>query len=495
MLPIRYAIASLLTWSVAIIPLQAQQPPICEDRLPEAIATVRHRQTPRATWGILIEPLTPRNPPLYRHNPQQYLLPASNAKLLTTAAALQRLGPDYRVRTSVYLTDTTSDPPQTKDSSTAGRELHLVGRGDPSLTTDSLRELAQQVAQAGVTSVDRLILHDSVFGGDAINPNWDWEDVQAGYGAPVNSTILDRNEIPFILHPQQVGQPLRVEWERSIDRRRWRLENRSRTVPPDQPEWLSIGRDLTSPTIRIAGQLIEGSPAEPVSVAVVDPATAFLQQFRNVLTAEGIAVAESRVVETPMQIRGREIAAVDSPTVAELVDRVNGVSDNLYAEVLLRWLGTTLPDDGTSAAQRGIRVVEDSLISLGIDRHSFVLNDGSGLSRLNWVSPQALVQTLQAMARSPYAEIYRNSLPTSSLAENTAVISAKTGTLTGVSALSGYLNHSRYGTLVFSIIVNNADDTTAEQRSRINDILLLLTRLHPCAESHESSSIEPSIDP
>lgn len=499
---IRAAIATVAVWSVAVVPLKAQPVSLCEDRLSQAIDAVRQRHSPRASWGILIEPLA-SNRQIYSENAQQYLLPASNAKLLTTAAALQRLGGDYRVRTSVYITETPPTGNRRKETQDLGQELHVIGRGDPSLTEDSLMQLARQVADAGVESVDRLVLHDSDFGGDAINPNWDWEDVRAGYGAPVNSAIVDRNEIPFILHPRGLGQPLRVEWERSRDRGIWTLDNRSRTVSPDTPEWLSVGRDFHSRTIHIEGQLIEGSPAETVSVAVVDPATVFLQQFRQALAANQIAVGESVVVEEPMRVRGREIAALRSPTVAELVDRVNGVSDNLYAEVLLRWLGTTAPNDGTSAARRGLQVVEDTLASLGVAPDSYVLNDGSGLSRLNWVSPEALVDTLQAMARSPYADLYRRSLPVagesgtlrSRLLESPAVIYAKTGTLTGVSALSGYLDRPSYGTLVFSIIVNNSDETTARARSHIDEILLLLARSRPCLESNDKSAIEASIDP
>ncbi|MBP0004697.1 MAG: D-alanyl-D-alanine carboxypeptidase/D-alanyl-D-alanine-endopeptidase [Cyanobacteria bacterium SBC] len=475
----KYTLAAIATLGIWKSPAFAQIAPICEGQLAREIETIRHNHSERASWGIFIETLSQQE--IYRENARQYFIPASNAKLLTTAAALQRLGAEYRVRTSIYRTET---------------GLHVTGRGDPSLTGESLAQLVRLIAETGLQQVDRLVLDDSYFGGEAINPNWDWEDVQAGYGAPVNSAILDRNEIPFILHPQGLGQPLRVEWERSIDRGRWNVENRSVTVAENAPEWLSVGRDLHSSTVRVSGQLIEGSPPEPVSVAVVNPTEQFLQQLQQALTTEGISIGESIAVTESIPVKGAEIAVLLSPTVGELVDRTNRVSDNLYAEVLLRWLGTTRADDGTSAARRGVFVVEEALRELGVDPASFALNDGSGLSRLNWVSPESLVQTLQGMARSPHARLYRNSLPVASesgtlqsrLSGSPYRVQAKTGTLTGVSALSGYLEHPRYGTLVFSIIVNNSDRSTTEQRRSIDEIVLLLTRLQPCQGYDETQS-------
>lgn len=465
----------------------AQEEPgtICESELASAIDGIRLNHAPGARWGILVQSLE-GDRTLYRQEAQQYFLPASNVKLLTTAAALTHLGPDYRVRTSVYRTET---------------GLQIVGRGDPTLTSEDLEELAQQVAAAGLTYVGELWLDASYFPGEAVNPRWQWEDVQVGYGAPANSAIVDRNEIPFILHPQAVGEPLRVEWEREDDQvpGRWWLENRSRTVAAGESEWLRLSRSFREPIITIEGELLAGSNPAPVSVAQVYPNEAFLEQFSRQLQAQGVQVGRRRLTTRPESVKGVEIAGVDSPSLGSLVERTNRVSDNLYAEVLLRWLGVTasrdlLSEDDSSgrppsAAQRGLRVLSQVLGQLGVDEELFEVNDGSGLSRVNWVSPQALVQTLQGMARSPQGSLYRASLPVAGesgtlrhrLGDSPVAIQAKTGTIAGVSALSGYLEHREYGTLTFSIMVNQSTRSVSEQREAIDDMVRLLTRVRPCS--------------
>ncbi|NMG61187.1 D-alanyl-D-alanine carboxypeptidase/D-alanyl-D-alanine-endopeptidase, partial [Geitlerinema sp. P-1104] len=364
-----------------------------------------------------------------------------------------------------------------------------------------LETLAQQVAAAGLTHVGELWLDASYFPGEAINPRWQWQDVQAGYGAPANSAIVDRNEIPFTLHPQAVGEPLRVEWEREEDGSpgRWWLDNQSRTVAAEESEWLRLSRSFREPIITIEGDLVAGSDPAPVSVAQVYPNEAFLELFSRQLQAQGLQVGRRRLTTLPESVKGGEIAGVDSPSVGSLVERTNRVSDNLYAEVLLRWLGVTASSEllseedssgrTLSAAERGLQMVSQVLGQLGVDEELFEANDGSGLSRVNWVSPQALVQTLQGMARSPHGSLYRASLPVAGesgtlrnrLGDSPVAIQAKTGTIAGVSALSGYLEHPEYGTLTFSIMVNQSTRSAAEQRGAIDDIVRVLTQVHSCS--------------
>jgi len=127
---------------------------------------INRPQFRRARWGILVEPLAAdaTKPPLYSHDAQRYFIPASNVKLLTTAAALLQLGANYQIRTSVYQVGTNS--------------LRVVGRGDPSLTVAQLTDLAQQLKRQGIKNVQELIVDDGYFQGDLINLTWDWQDVQ-----------------------------------------------------------------------------------------------------------------------------------------------------------------------------------------------------------------------------------------------------------------------------------------------------------------------------
>ncbi len=448
----------------------------CVDRLEGEIAAIQNRYTlsGRERWGILATTL---NPPqiLYRQNDRQYFIPASNSKLLTTAAALHRLGGEFRIRTSVY---------QTTDG------LRVVGRGDPSIGRTQLDRLAQQIAATGIRQIDRLIAEDAYFQGSFYNPHWQWEDVQSGYGTPVNSLIFDLNSIPFTLFPQGVGQPLRWEWDDPKQAQIWRVENQTVTVAEGEPEFIEVGRDFTQPVLYLRGQLIAGSPSEPTAVAVTEPGKNFVEQFQQALEAAGIGVGEIEVTTTPGSVTGEEIANIESPPISELVMEINQNSNNLYAEVILRSLGVIQDPTNPDSAATGIAAIQKSLSELGVDPGSYILDDGSGLSRLNAISPEALVQTLQAMSRSPFAELYRDSLP---LAGETGTlrdrflespfrgkIRAKTGTLAGVSALSGYIDPGGENSIAFSLIVDEIDRSAKEQRQAIDEIVGAIGNAQSC---------------
>ena len=454
---------------------------ICPAQLDAQMSAIRakYSNAGRERWGILVESLTGDDAEgniLYRHNDRQYFIPASNAKLLTTAAALNRFDPQFRIRTPVY-------------STPAG--LRVAGRGDPSIGNEQLDLLARQVAAAGVQRVEELIFEDGYLQGAPYNPHWQWEDVQAGYGAPSNSLIFDRNAVPFTLFPAALGQPLRVEWDDADEGKRWRVENQTITVAEGEPEFIEVGRSLTEPILYVSGQLIAGSPSEPASVAVVNPGERFAEKFTQALERAGVTVGRTRVMTEATTAAGEEIAAIESPSISELVTEVNQFSDNLYAQTLLRLMGAMQDRTNASSQAAGIAVVQKTLSELGVEPDSYILSDGSGLSRLNSISPQALVQTLRAMAISPFADIYLNSLP---LAGESGTLSsrfgdltsgevrAKTGTVSGVSSLSGYIGHSDYDRLIFSIIVNHSDRSVATQRQAIDEMVTLLTRLQPCSD-------------
>ena len=229
----------------------------------------------------------------------------------------------------------------------------------------------------------------------------------------------------------------------------------------------------------------------------MEPVDNFLNKFRQVLAAAGIRV--SRIVknsQTTSNLNLTELAFVESPKVGELIEEVNKKSNNVYAEALLRQLGVRsrlVPkkksDNQTLA--KSLEEVKVILTRLGVTPNSFRLNDGSGLSRHNLISPEALVQTLRIMANSPWANIYRNSLPVAgvsgtlsrrfrnSFAEGN--VQAKTGTISGVSGLAGYIQPRNFQPLVFSIIVNQSDLETKDLRTAIDEIVLLLTQLKSCS--------------
>ena len=453
---------------------------LCPAQLGAAIESVTNRpQFKRFSWGIVIQTLSSRT--LYSRDAQKYFIPASNVKLLTTAAALHQLGSQYRIRTSIYGTD--------------NNDLLVVGRGDPSLTDTQLRQLAQQLSDRGIRQVRQIIAADNYFQGYAVNPSWEWEDVQADYGAPVNSLIVNQNTVMLTLLPQQLNQKVRVVWANPIEATRWRIENEAVTVKPSESTSVNVSRNLTGAILKLTGQISVDSPPESVSLAVVDPLDNFLLHLRWALLAEGIKETAALSGKTQISDMPKsatfELAAVESPPLSQLLVETNQNSNNLYAEALLRTLGVNSnTSKSTATAEIGLAVVKETLTKLGVDPAGYVLADGSGLSRHNLVSPEAIAQTLSVMALSPLAPIYRASLSVAGIngtlqnrfRETAAegILQGKTGTMSGVVALSGYLDSLNYEPLVFSIIVNESDQPAATIRQATDEIVLLLTRLRSC---------------
>ena len=453
-------------------------------------------QLSRSHWGILIQTSSGSHT-IYSRNAQQYFVPASNAKLLTTASALHQLGSQFRIRTSVY--------------GSGDGSLHMVGRGDPSLTDAQLRELAQQLSRQGIRQVSQLIAKDDYFRGSAVNSSWEWGDIQVDYGAAVNSLILNQNAVMLKLLPQALGQPLRAIWADPTDAMRWRIENDTLTSGPTEPASIIVSRNLAGSVLQITGHLGVNSQPESVALAVLEPGKNFLQHFRRILAAEGVTVAqalvaagsENKATYSYTQLLNlirvhlrpsafRELAAIESPPLSQLLVETNQNSNNLYAEALLRTLGVNINNSPATidSIEAGLRAERATLTELGVDPGGYVLADGSGLSRHNLVSPEAIVQTLKAMSKSPEALIYRASLPVAGISGTLGnrfhdtpaqgILQAKTGTMSGISAISGYLDAPYYEPLVFSIIVNQSSQSAATLRQAIDGIVLLLTQLHRC---------------
>lgn len=456
-------------------------PQVCPAQLGDRVSAIVNRpEFARLRWGILIQTQSPDPPTtLAAHDAERYFIPASNAKLLTTAAALTQLGSEFRIRTSIYQVDATA----------SGVVLAIVGRGDPSVTDAELRQLAQQLSDRGITTIDQLIADDHYIRGETANSTWEWEDIQAGYGAPASSLMLNQNRINLTLVPQAVGQPLRVEWETPTAGRGWQIDNQSQTVEATAPEFLQVGRDLTRPVLVVRGQLRVNAAPEPVAVAVTQPSQNFLDRFRQILTAQQIRVHQVAIAPTAVSANLPEVAAIESPALASLIQVANQRSNNIYAEAILRSLGATNPD-ATSHLDAGLAALNLALTRLNISPDSYHLVDGSGLSRRDLVSPVALVQTLQAMARSPYATVFRDSLAKAGESgtlrnsfRNTPIqgrLRGKTGSLTGVTTLSGYFDPAHYSPLVFSILVNQANTAIDDATNAIDEILLLMAQLQDC---------------
>ncbi|MEL7243783.1 MAG: D-alanyl-D-alanine carboxypeptidase/D-alanyl-D-alanine-endopeptidase [Cyanobacteria bacterium J06629_18] len=447
----------------------------CASQLNSAVDAITNRaQFNRTHWGVLVQNLgSPRT--LYSRNAKKYFTPASVTKLMTTAAALQALSPNYRIRTSVY--------------GSGNGVVQVVGRGDPSLKNEQLEVLAKQLRQRGVRRINKLIANDAYFKGEAIEPSWMWEDIQFYYGAPVNGLMLNENAAVIRLFPQRVGRRLLLKWDNPLDASGWKVVNQTVTAPKGTKKYIEVKRDLKGQTLYLTGRLAEGSRPDVTAIAVFNPIQNFLTHFRQSLGKQGISVAGAYRGTT--KTTGRELAAVQSPPISELITETNVNSNNVYAEALLKALATKKPlERNETTVDAGLKVMKSTLSQIGVDPSTYRLVDGSGLSRKDLISPQALVQTLQGMAKSRYASVFRASLPVAGKNgtlkyrfKNMApegLVQAKTGTMTGVITLAGYVNAPSYGPVAFSIMVNQTEQPIRTVRSAIDEIVVHLSKMQRC---------------
>ncbi|MEO1620877.1 MAG: D-alanyl-D-alanine carboxypeptidase/D-alanyl-D-alanine-endopeptidase, partial [Cyanobacteria bacterium J06632_3] len=325
--------------------------------------------------------------------------------------------------------------------------------------------------------------------GPAASPYWDEEDYRAGYGAPANSLILNRNELGFISIPNRAGQPLSIVWERPEFVRGWRIENNTRTVGSGY-EYIDAGQRPGQKVMSVRGQLIAGTSSDNSSIALLDPGSYFAEQFQQSLNAYGMPTARAQATTGGVPSGLVELAAIQSPPLRAFIDPTNLYSVNIYAESMLKTLGRSVEPHTPDAYASGAAAVSRVLTDLGVRSGSVSIVDGSGLSRRNQVTPEGLVDTLQAMARTENATVYRNSLAVAGRSGTLrnrmrgtnaeGRFQGKTGTLSKTYTLSGYLNPPNHPPLALSILVNNTDSRGRDVRSLIDQIVTHASNLDDC---------------
>jgi serine-type D-Ala-D-Ala carboxypeptidase/endopeptidase (penicillin-binding protein 4) len=464
-------------------------------RLRKAIdAVVSRREWSAAFWGIEVRSLRTGRA-LYARNAEKAFRPASNMKLLTTAAALDTFGPDARVRTTVE----TSGP-----LDGLGRilgDVYLVGRGDAGLSARfapgrpaaAFEAMADALVAAGVRRIEgRLVGHEGAFAGGRRGSGWTWEDLAWGYGAEVSALSWNDNLVTASLKPgERVGDPAVLDVEpdagclaviSSVVTAEAAPPAASAGTAPDDDEDVSLEREPGSNEARLDGRLPLGGAWE-ARLAVADPARCATRVFLDVLRARGIRVTGGAGTSSaPLPAGARVLAAHEGPSMAERVRVVNKVSQNLHAEMLLRLVGLEVRGEGSAA--KGHEAVADLAKRLGVPDEGWGLIDGSGLARTDLLTPRGLVALLVAMDRHPHAAAFRDSLPVAGLdgtlerrmrgtpAEGR--VAAKTGTLRLANALAGYVDTRRGHRLAFAIVVNNHDGKSREAVAAIDEVAVVL---------------------
>jgi D-alanyl-D-alanine carboxypeptidase/D-alanyl-D-alanine-endopeptidase (penicillin-binding protein 4) len=428
-------------------------------------------------WGVSVKSLSTGRG-IFGRNENKLFVPASNMKLFTTAVALIRLGPDFRYTTNLYTNGIV-------ENGTLKGDVFLRGSGDPTISerfqgrpTAVFEEWADSLKQQGIREITGdLIGDDTLFDGKNLGPGWAWDDEFIAFSARISALSFNDNCFNTVISPgKRPGDPARIEVfpETSYVK----IVNNVRTSIHGEQTSLDARRAFGSDTLILSGHVEMNSVPRQVRFAVGDPALYGMTVLKEVFSRKGIRVLgrATRMDDSarpPDYGSMRFLATRRSAPLSSIIEQTNKRSQNLYAELLFRTLGATYGGRGTT--EKSVQVMTQSLSEMGIKPESIAIYDGSGLSRLNLVTPSQIVRVLDYMSRHRYFSYYYRSLPVAGVdgtlmkrmknteAENN--LRAKTGTLTHVVTLSGYLKERSGGMLAFSIMSNNGLHSSAQVRS------------------------------
>jgi serine-type D-Ala-D-Ala carboxypeptidase/endopeptidase (penicillin-binding protein 4) len=417
---------------------------------------------------------------VYAHNPDTLMIPASNQKLLTSALALDTLGPRYFFETPVGIQG------EVRDGVLHG-DLGVRGGGDPTISGrfeagDSFavfRRWAQALSERGIREVaGDLYLEHGLFEDEVVHPDWPREQLMWWYEAPVGALSFNDNVVQLRAWGSQPGRPAAVEMVPRLPA--LRLHNGLVTSGERRQHNVRVHRAPFGRTVEVTGRAYRNARPTEVWVTVLDPVEYFGMALRHALAEEGIEIRGQSLPVERLPGPWWELVTAHRTNLLTALDVINKRSQNFYAESVLKLLGAHLCGEGTW--EGGRRAVEQFATSrLGWEPGSFRVADGSGMSRNNRLTPRQLTHLLEHMYGHRYGWEFMVSLPYSGEPEASLSrrltdppyrgnVFAKTGTLGGVTALSGYVKGAS-GTLYAFAIVGNRT-STAEGR-RLQDRFLM----------------------
>lgn len=438
-----------------------------QDRAADLDAIFNDPRFTRALWGVRIESLHDGRV-IYTRNADKLVVPASNMKLLTMSTMAERLGWDFRYTTTIEAVGRVED-------GTLHGDLIVTGSGDPSIGSPNetpspvFEAWADALTRAGIRRVSgRLIGDDNLFDDEGIGPGWAWDYLNDGYAAPSGALSYDENTITIRIAPAAtVGQPATVTvWPAGHG---LHITSLVTTGATDSQSSVVVERGLASQDVVLRGSVAAGRAPTVRTTTAINPTRLFVDTLHQALAARAIAVRggswDIDDIQTPVTADGRQtLATHQSQPLSSIGAQFMKVSQNFYGEMFLKTLGARFGKAGTTAAGR--TVARETLTGWGVPEDAYVLYDGSGLSRYNYVSADAIVAVLKRMWSSDtHRGPFLAALPVGghdgtlgSRMKNTALagrVQAKTGTISNVRSLSGFLTTESGERLVFSIIGNH----------------------------------------
>ena len=457
-----------------------------------------------AFWGIQVVDLA-SGKAIYEQNVDHFFVPASNTKLFTTALALSRLGPAYTFQTRVLAAATPDG-----NGRVAGA-LRLLGGGDPNLSARPIPyrmgpitgnplapidDLAEQIAARGVKRIAGDIIGDDTwYVWQPYAVGWGIDDPESDDGPPISALTVNDNVFTLSIRPgAREGDPAILSLQPPIEF--YRIDNRVRTVSTATDRAIHYSRIPGSTDIHLWGDIpLRGrTPEFPMSLE--DPARYAALALRRALEDRGIIVEGAAVsqhtfpsevddlLQAPPTVppAGIELARRVSAPLLEDLRITDKVSQNLHAELALRAVGRVRRNVGSFEA--GFEELKAFLAEVGVAPEAYNFRDGSGLARLNLVTPSTVTRLLRFMYSGPQRDDWLSLLPvggrdgtlSNRFGDSPAAgrVYAKTGSLSHVSALSGYIRRNDGTWVAFSILVNNYNSRTAEVRGVMDRICNLI---------------------
>jgi D-alanyl-D-alanine carboxypeptidase/D-alanyl-D-alanine-endopeptidase (penicillin-binding protein 4) len=478
-----------LAWAIVAFATVVQSittPALHEDLRRDLHSIFSERTVNRGSWSITVQSLQ-HGETLYSFNSFRMQVPASNQKQLTAAVAAERLGWDYRYTTRIYATGAV-------DSNGAlNGDLVVVSDGDPTINPRHadrwaiFDEWGKQLAAKGIRTITgHLIGDDNAFEEPGWSPGWAWDDLAFGYGAAASALQYNENQVELLIGPGlEAGG--RAIISVSPPGSGLVIDHQVTTAAAGEPNRITLLRTPGSQLLTVSGAIALGSAPVTEYAAVDNPTEVYLNALRIAFGRHGV-----NIERTPLDIDAARpqpdlsnatlLIEDKSPALGEIIDVSLKWSRNIYAETMLRSMA---PQGEPKTAAAGLTALEETLHDWGIFGDYFLARDGSGLSRYDYLSADALTWLLTYLWLDPkHAEPYRAALPVFGVSGNVASrlkntpasgrVWAKTGSMSQVRSLSGYIVTTEGEPLVFAFIVNGFRVPQREIDAAIDRALLRL---------------------
>ena len=420
-----------------------------------------------ASWGVLIQSLE-TGEYFYKRNEDKLLMPASCLKLFTTSAALVLLGPEYRFTTNIYKRGSI-------DGSILKGDIIVQGRGDPTISGrfsggDILRTYnlwADSLLNLGIDEIDgNIVGDDNEFDDKGLGEGWAWDDESYWFSAQTDAISFNDNCVDLSVSVNKDKKEARISTNPNT--KYVVIVNEVSVVPKDSVTDVDVYRERGTNIITVSGTIKENSDTVRTFCTVNNPTQYAMVVLKDVLDRKGIKVTgfpvDVKDMTKPLDYKKVELLFTSySVPLREIVKVVNKTSHNFYAEQILKTIG--LEEEHFGSAEKGIETEMEIFKDMGINTDALNIVDGSGLSRMDLVTPRHFISLLSYMFKSKYFVPFYNSLPIAGVdgtllkrMKNTRAeerVRAKTGYLTAVRSLCGYAFTGDNEPVAFSIICNN----------------------------------------